>query len=81
QPEDSTFKIGICDVDKGSFISMPFEEKEANAKLIAAAPIMFNALKKLIEVYEDKGQLLAFNVSIAKEAIEAALGEEQQWKR
>ena len=47
-------------------------EAEANAKLIAAAPELLEALEKLMDVYKDKGQLLAFGVSIAKRAIQLA---------
>lgn len=48
-------------------------EGKANAKLIASAPELLEALQELMRVYEDKGQLLSFNVNIARKAIEKAL--------
>lgn len=48
--------------------------EENDAKLIAAAPDMYEALKKLMEVYMDKGQLLSFDVSVARRALERAEG-------
>ena len=47
-------------------------ENEAN--LMAAAPVMYEALKKLMEVYDNKGQLLDYNVEIAREALKYAEG-------
>lgn len=47
---------------------------EKNASLIEALPDMYNALKKLMEVYEDKEQLLAFDVGIARQALKKAEG-------
>jgi hypothetical protein len=43
-----------------------------DAKLIAAAPEMYEALKALLKCYEEKGQLLSFNVDIARQAINKA---------
>lgn len=50
--------------------------KESVAKLIAATPIMLEALQKLMAVYDEYHQLLPFNVSIAREALNKALGNE-----
>ena len=44
----SAYYPGICRLDldsNGTYISMPFEEREANAKLIAAAPELYEALQ------------------------------------
>lgn len=49
------------------------EEGRANAKLIAAAPFLLEALQELMRVYNEKGQLLSYNVGIARKAIEKAL--------
>jgi len=45
-----------------------------NALLMAASNEMYFALKEMERVYNEKGQLLAFNVSIALEAIRKAEG-------
>lgn len=45
----------------------------ADARLMAAAPDMLNALTNLIETYEEKGQLLSYDVNIARQAISKAL--------
>ena len=47
---------------------------EKNASLITAVPAMYNALKKLMDTYEEKGQLLAFDVDIARQALKKAEG-------
>ena len=49
------------------------DKEIANAKLIASAPELLEALQSLMEVYNTKGQLLSFNVDIARKAIEKAL--------
>ena len=48
------------------------EEEIANAKLIAAAPELLGALEELMKVYEQNGQLLSFDVNIARKAIKKA---------
>lgn len=48
------------------------EEEIANAKLIAAAPELLGALEELMKVYERNGQLLSFDVNIARNAIKKA---------
>jgi len=48
------------------------EQEIANAKLIAAAPELLEALEELIKVYERNGQLLSFDVNIARKAIKKA---------
>lgn len=49
------------------------EENKSNAKLIASAPDLLEALQEVMRVYNEKGQLLSFNVDIARKAIEKAL--------
>ncbi|KKK98732.1 hypothetical protein LCGC14_2639830 [marine sediment metagenome] len=44
----------------------------ANANLMVAAPELLEALLMLMDVYESKGQLLSFNVDIARQAIKKA---------
>lgn len=41
-------------------------------KLFAAAPELLEALQELMNVYEQNGQLLSFDVNIAKQAIKKA---------
>lgn len=48
------------------------EEEKENAKLISAAPNMYEALKALLECYEKNGQLLSYDINIAREAIKKA---------
>jgi hypothetical protein len=48
------------------------EEEIANAKLIAASPELLKALEELMKVYERNGQLLSFDVNIARNAIKKA---------
>lgn len=48
------------------------EEMEANAKLISAAPEMFEALRVLMENYDSKGHLLNFDVNVARQALRKA---------
>lgn len=48
------------------------DQKEANAKLIASAPELLEALEELMKVYERNGQLLSFDVNIARNAIKKA---------
>lgn len=50
------------------------EEEIANAKLIAAAPELLEALEELMKVYERNGQLLSFDVNIARKAIKKSTG-------
>lgn len=49
-------------------------QMSAYFKLISAAPDMLYALRELSRVYKEKGQLLAFDVSIALRALDKALG-------
>lgn len=45
----------------------------ANASLIAAAPNLLKALEDLMNHYETKGNLLSWDVNIARKAISKAL--------
>lgn len=66
----------VCELDNletRGFIKTSPQVTYANAKLIAAAPELLEALQKLIKVFDDKGQLLDFNVDIARQAINKAL--------
>jgi hypothetical protein len=49
------------------------EENEANAKLIAAAPELLEALQDLMSQYESKGHLLDYDIDIARQSINKAL--------
>ena len=55
-----------------SSIPKDWPNAEPNTQLIAAAPELLDALLQLMEVYESKGQLLSFNVDIARQAIKKA---------
>lgn len=77
--DDGNYREVICnslipDTDK------EYAEQEeliiADMTLMASSKVMLDALQQLLKVYEEKGQLLAFNVSIAKRAVELALGQE-----
>ncbi len=57
---------------KGIHYGVNNDEAEANANLTAAAPELLEALLMLMDVYESKGQLLSFNVDIARQAIKKA---------
>lgn len=46
---------------------------EADCKLIAAAPDLLDACQQLIACYDDKGQLLSFDVDIVRQALNKAL--------
>ena len=47
-------------------------EAEANAKLIAAAPMMYEALKSIYECYETFGSLFPSDQALVKEALKKA---------
>ena len=49
------------------------EEHKANAMLIAHAPDMLNVLQNIMKCYNEKGQLLSYDVSEVKKVIESAL--------
>lgn len=71
-----TVRHGICDTETGSYVSMSWEEREANAKLIAASPELLEALQELISDLEEETLSTSINDSIsrAKQAINKALG-------
>ena len=66
----------IVSQDGGSvcFISNWPQTCEADGALLESAPDLLEALIKLMNVYNDKGQLLTYDVNIARKAIEKALG-------
>jgi len=68
------------DDETGNYESMcetvTVRERQANAKLIQSAPDMLEALTDLLNTYDEKGQLLDFNVDKARKAVKRALGEE-----
>ena len=49
------------------------EEHKANARLIAHAPNMLEVLQNIMKCYEEKGQLLSFDVSQVRKVLENAL--------
>lgn len=68
---ETTANIDRQDKNTGQYV-ISREEMEANAKLIAAAPELLEALEELMKVYERNGQLLSFDVNIARNAIKKA---------
>jgi len=48
-------------------------EEHSNARLIAAAPDLLESLQNLMNHYDEHGQLLTWNVDIARQAINKAL--------
>jgi hypothetical protein len=72
-PENWPSTTGHDDKDYyGGFLIAESIATKDDAKLIAAAPDLLEALQKLMSVYEQKGQLLSFDVNIAREAIKKA---------
>ena len=77
--EANTFWFSIKDSNKNTIAEVKghhygIENKTAtaNANIIVAAPELLEALLMLMDVYESKGQLLSFNVDIARQAIKKA---------
>lgn len=54
--------------------SMTAEEALCNAKLIVASKDLLTASIKLLGEYRDKGNLLGYDVDIARQAVKKALG-------
>jgi len=52
--DDKSIEIGTFELENIALVSRAYDEAEANAKLIAAAPEMFDELVKIMETY-DKG--------------------------
>jgi hypothetical protein len=80
----SGFYPGIIRLDRnsnGTYVSMTFEEREANAKLIAAAPELLEACLNFMKHAQDKNITptdVYFNsVDLIKAAIQKALGNNQ----
>jgi len=65
---------GICIVPNEGGADEPI--KVANARLIAAAPEMFEALETMVEMVEMNGFIRDYAMEIAREAIRKARGEE-----
>lgn len=68
--ENNEGKSILCIQHNGCY---DYKEMPYNAKLIASAPDLLEALQEVMRVYNEKGQLLSFNVDIARKAIEKAL--------
>lgn len=49
------------------------EEHKANARLIAHAPNMLEVLQNIMNCYEEKGQLLSFDINQVRKVLESAL--------
>lgn len=60
----------VCIIDEGWHVKGVKED----AQLISSAPDMLYALQELMNVYEKYGQLLPYDVSIARDALNKALG-------
>jgi hypothetical protein len=53
--------------------AMGGNDTRADIRLICSAPDMLNVLQEIIECYEQKGQLLSFDVSKVRKVLEKAL--------
>jgi hypothetical protein len=51
----------------------PLDEAKWNAKLIANAPELLKVCQNIMECYEEKGQLLSFNVDEVRKVLEKTL--------
>lgn len=72
----TSYREGICDVEQGSYVGMSWEEKEANANLISAAPELLFALEDFVNsVYTGctKDELNDMRIK-AESVIKKALG-------
>lgn len=70
----SPYKPGICDLEHGGYVGLTWEEKEANAKLIAAAPELLEALISVTKSSE-YGMVEWDKQELVESAIKKALGE------
>jgi len=58
---------------KGIHYGIPNKECVYNTKLIVVAPEMLQVLENIMKCYEEKGQLLSFNVNEVRKVIDKAL--------
>ena len=76
--EDGTFSSAIVDCETGSSPSMPQGEREANARLIAAAPELLEAARGIVDGIDDTRPnfipLMGNRVAHLREAIAKAEG-------
>ena len=73
QADGTTIDLTRCDRNTGNHV-ISRDEMEANARLVAAAPILMDACQQIMHLYKKDGHLLNFNVDIVRIAIAKATG-------
>lgn len=81
-PKDANDPNPICYLSENAYAGLSLrgrETDEANAALIAAAPELLNALKRMVFIADSKGETGAI-IGSAKDAIARAEGREEDEK-
>ena len=65
----------VYSLQETSYNTEQNEEHKANAVLIAHAPNMLEVLQNIMKCYNEKGQLLSFDINEVRKVLESALTE------